>query len=140
MFSILLIPSIYSILPSIERCLLLVQQYQVMPDHRRRLEGLAQEAVAYVPSAIRALRETSDFPGVAIELRRPMERLINAWEDYAQAVGVAEATTAIPLRLSAFRTCALRTCLCNGEKPAHKMRVCVSCWQVFYCGKKCQTE
>ncbi|EKM57263.1 uncharacterized protein PHACADRAFT_254940 [Phanerochaete carnosa HHB-10118-sp] len=36
--------------------------------------------------------------------------------------------------------CAWRECLCFGERPYHKLRVCKRCKKVMYCSIKCQTR
>ncbi|EKM57268.1 uncharacterized protein PHACADRAFT_254948 [Phanerochaete carnosa HHB-10118-sp] len=34
--------------------------------------------------------------------------------------------------------CAWRECLCSGERPLHKLRMCKGCENVLYCSTKCQ--
>ncbi|KAJ3523830.1 hypothetical protein NM688_g8660 [Phlebia brevispora] len=36
--------------------------------------------------------------------------------------------------------CHWEHCLCSGIRPAHKLRICTGCFQVYYCNKECQRK
>lgn len=107
---------------------------------------LVRRATMCVPSTIHALQELS-ITDQSQDLKPKIVRLIQVWTEYASVLGVSLATSADedPLMPSEeetfpFRTCALRTCLCRGKQVTHKLRECMGCHVVFYCGKQCQTE
>ncbi|KIP09034.1 hypothetical protein PHLGIDRAFT_351151 [Phlebiopsis gigantea 11061_1 CR5-6] len=38
------------------------------------------------------------------------------------------------------KRCGWRECLCFGDRPSHRLKVCKRCTKVFYCSAKCQTR
>lgn len=124
----------------LQHCTQVAKQYKITPSYHRRFERLVRRARTCVPSTIHTLQEVpiNTAPRKARALHA---QLIQAWKDYALAVDISQSGSAYgTLPTSTFRTCGLRTCLCHGKKPAHSLRACAGCWEVFYCGSKCQTE
>ena len=111
-------------------------------DDELRLPELIRSARLHIPgvvSALRAVEETSS----AITLRKTT--LCVAWMRYYRALGLQLESSVAAASDSEYtstriKSCALRTCLCFGRKPFHKLSVCKVCRKVYYCNKKCQTK
>ena len=80
-----------------------------------------------------------DAPTIAAKLRK--KKVLLAWRLYASRLdGLLSDGPDTPLLSATYigRTCALETCLCSGKHPAHELRICKGCWQVYYCNSDCQ--
>lgn len=142
---IFLVPFVVAIL---EYCTQVANEYKTAPNHRRRFARLVRRARTCIPAAIQMLRETP-IPAQPRNARRFIAQLVQACTDYGVVLGICPSASAdenafVPPKPEMFavpfRTCAPRSCLCHGRKPAHKMRECMGCHVVFYCGKQCQTQ
>lgn len=135
------VPAVVTLL---QHCIKVAKQYKTTASYRCRFSRLVWRARVCVPSTIRALKQMP-IPAEPQDARDLIAQCIQAWTDYALVLGVSPSPSVgedpvVSSETFLSRTCALRTCLCHGKKSAHKMRLCAGCWEVFYCGEKCQTE
>ena len=73
-------------------------------------------------------------------------QLIDLWNELGQECSVDIHTPYDPTAeftgtggsRPASKRCAWRECLCFGDRPNHRLRMCKRCTKVLYCSSKCQ--
>lgn len=74
--------------------------------------------------------------------------LLEVWTDFGRKCGADVNAPYDPAAEAEFRSgpatksrgCSWIECLCFGERPNHRLRMCKRCTKAFYCSKKCQTK
>ena len=105
----------------------------------RRLTSLASDINRKRIARAIMVVDRINAPTIAAKLCK--KKLLLAWRLYASRLdGLLsdDPDTSVPPATYIGRTCALETCLCSGKHPAHELRICKGCWQVYYCNSDCQ--
>ncbi|KAI0081160.1 hypothetical protein K474DRAFT_1657017 [Panus rudis PR-1116 ss-1] len=104
---------------------------QKSPEAKTALKGVVQRVWLPTLKTIRGLPSSTK-----------KVQAIRKWTALGHAVGLDEkaeqASACIPSMSSEWKHCDWKQCPCHTRVVPHKIRMCKGCYQVVYCGSKCQ--
>ncbi|CAL1693878.1 unnamed protein product [Somion occarium] len=116
--------------------------YSTLGQTEARAQTNSAELKALRSHVTRVLAPTlQKLRALPSSLRRT--RAINKWTNLAKALELRETSWPEDITIddsshSHSRRCHWHDCMCSHTDPAHSIRVCKGCWQVFYCSRQCQ--